>query len=296
MIAGVGLMPHGNPVLEPEDGETEMLAKVLKGIGRTFADVDAYVLVSPHNVRMSDHLGVVLAENLVSWLGFEGKELPGEWKTDRELAERIYKAEKEAGMPVVDLNFASLGGEYSRWPLSWGELIPLHFLEKKPLVLITPARNVPRETLVRFGEVLGEVIEESEERVALIISADHGHAHDENGPYGFRKESEEYDGLVMELIRENRLEGLLEIPEELVKAALVDSYWQMLMMLGAMRKAEFELKASAYACPTYFGMAGALWVRKVQSRGTHTFNGDPSMDKNKRRGTVRASTGIHGSR
>ncbi len=125
MIAGVGLMPHGNPVLEPEDGgETEMLAKVLKGIGRTFADVDAYVLVSPHNVRMSDHLGgVVLAENLVSWLGFEGgKELPGgEWKTDRELAERIYKAEKEAGMPVVDLNFASLGGgEYSRWPLSWG--------------------------------------------------------------------------------------------------------------------------------------------------------------------------------
>ncbi len=98
----------------------------------------------------------------------------------------------------------------------------------------------------------------------MIVSADHGHAHDENGPYGFRKESEEYDRLIMGLINEDRLEELPKVSEELVKDALVDSYWQMLIMFGAMRNAkfEFELKVSAYACPTYFGMAGALWVRK----------------------------------
>ncbi|NJE11402.1 extradiol dioxygenase [Thermococcus sp. MAR1] len=263
MLTGVGLMPHGNPVLEPEDEETRRLADVLRKIGKQFKGTDAYVLVSPHNARMSDHLGVVMAEHLVSWLSFEGKELPGEWKTDRELAEKIYRTEKDAGMPVVDLNFASLRGEYSRWPLSWGELIPLQFLEKKPLVLITPTRGVSRETLVKFGEILGEVLEREEEEIALIISADHGHAHDENGPYGLRKESETYDRLIMKLINGNRLEELLKIPEELVRNALVDSYWQMLIMLGTMRKAEFELKDSAYACPTYFGMAGALWVRKV---------------------------------
>ncbi len=262
MLVGVGLMPHGNPVLEPPDEETEKLAEVLRRIGEEFRKVDSYVLISPHNVRMSDHLGVVLAEHLVSWLGFEGKELPGEWKTDRELAEKIYCAEKKEGMPVVDLNFASLRGEYSRWPLSWGELIPLQFLEKKPLVLITPSRGVSRETLIRFGEILGEVLEKDAKKIALIISADHGHGHDENGPYGKAKESEIYDRLIMELINENRLEELQNVSEELVSKALVDSYWQMLIMLGAMRKAEFELKASAYACPTYFGMAGALWVRK----------------------------------
>ncbi|WP_297468383.1 extradiol dioxygenase [Thermococcus sp.] len=262
MLAGIGLMPHGNPVLEPPDEETKKLAEVLKDIGKAFANVDSYVLISPHNVRMSDHLGVVMAENLVSWLGFEGKELPGEWKTDRELAEKIYRAEKSAGIPVVDLNFASLRGEYSRWPLSWGELIPLHFLEKKPLVLMTPSRGVDRETLVKSGEILGKVLEESEKKIALIISADHGHGHSEDGPYGKVKESEEYDRLIMELINENRLEELPGVPEELVRKALVDSYWQMLMMLGAMKVRNFELKESAYACPTYFGMAGALWVRK----------------------------------
>jgi len=262
MLVGTALMPHGNPVLEPPDRETEELAGVLKDIGRSLAGVDAYVLISPHNVRMRDHLGVVMAENLISWLGFEGKELPGEWKTAGDLAEEIYRTEKGAGMPVVDLNFASLKGTYSRWPLSWGELIPLHFLERKPLVLLTPARSLSREKLVRFGEILGEVIEESKRKIALVVSADHGHAHDEKGPYGLRKESEEYDSRIMDIIRRNRLEELLHIPEELVERALVDSYWQMLVMFGAMRRFEFELKASAYARPTYFGMAGALWLRK----------------------------------
>ncbi|WP_297508166.1 extradiol dioxygenase [Thermococcus sp.] len=262
MLVGIGLMPHGNPVLEPPDEETRKLAEVLRDIGRAFSDVDSYVLISPHNVRMSDHLGVVMAENLISWLGFEGVELPGEWKTDRELAEKIYRAEKDAGIPIVDLNFASRSGQYSRWPLSWGELIPLQFLRKRPLVLMTPSRGIDRKTLVKSGEILGKVLEESGKRIALIVSADHGHGHSENGPYGKVKESEEYDRLIMELINENRLEELPSVPEELVRKALVDSYWQMLMMLGAMRVGEFELRESAYACPTYFGMAGALWVRK----------------------------------
>ncbi|ASJ07725.1 extradiol dioxygenase [Thermococcus siculi] len=262
MLAGIGLMPHGNPVLDPPDKETRKLAEVLKNIGKAFADVDAYVLISPHNVRMSEHLGVVMAENLISWLGFDGVELPGEWRTDRELAEEIYERARKEGFPVVDLHFASRSGEYSRWPLTWGELIPLQFLEKKPLVLLTPARNLSRETLIKFGETLGEVLEESDKSAALIVSADHGHAHDENGPYGYRRESGEYDRLIMELINEDRLEELLKIPDELIRKALPDSYWQMLIMLGVMHRVEVELKGSAYACPTYFGMAGALWVRE----------------------------------
>lgn len=212
MLFGIGLMPHGNPALSPEDKETEKLAGVLKDIGKAFSDADSYVLISPHNVRISDHLGVIMAQHLISWLGFEGVELPGEWETDRGLAEEVYNAWKGAEIPTVDLHFASRSGRYSRWPLTWGELIPLQFLEKKPLVLLTPARRLSRETLIKAGEVLGEVLEGSEKKIALIVSADHGHAHDENGPYGYRKESEEYDRLIMELINESRLEELPEIP------------------------------------------------------------------------------------
>ncbi len=261
MLIGAAVMPHGNPVLEPEDDETRRLAEVLRKIGEEFKEAEAYVLISPHNVRMSDHLGVVMAEHLGSWLGFDGVKLPGEWETERELARRIYESAKSAGLPVVDMNFAALSGDYSRWPLSWGELIPLHFLEKRPLVLLTPARNVPRKVLVRFGEIIGDVIEGSRKRVAFIASADHGHGHDENGPYGKVKESEEYDRLIMDIISENRLEKLMEIPEELVRKALVDSYWQLLVLHGLLKRVQMDVMETAYACPTYFGMAGALWVR-----------------------------------
>ncbi|AEH24526.1 DODA-type extradiol aromatic ring-opening family dioxygenase [Pyrococcus yayanosii] len=262
MLAGIAMMPHGNDVLAPKDDETRYLAEVLRSIGEVFRTFDAYVLATPHNVRMSDHLGVIFAKHLVSWLGFAGVELPGEYETDRELARLIYEEARKAGLPVVDINFASLSGEYSRFPLSWGELIPLHFLEKRPLVVVTPARKVSRDTLVRFGEVIAEVVESYPKKVGLIISADHGHAHDPNGPYGYAPESKEYDALIMQLIRENRLGELLNLDEGFIERAKPDSYWQLLIMLGALRNVPMTLRATAYACPTYFGMGAALYLRE----------------------------------
>ncbi|WP_324609479.1 hypothetical protein [Thermococcus piezophilus] len=75
-----------------------------------------------------------------------------------------------------------MSGEYSSFQLGWGELIPLHFLEKRPLVVVTPARKVPRETLIRFGEILAKALEGYYKKVGLIISADHGHAHNPQRP------------------------------------------------------------------------------------------------------------------
>lgn len=261
MLIGSAMMPHGNPVLKPEDEETKNLAETLREIGKELSKAEVYVLISPHNVRMSEALGVIMAENLISWLGFDGIQLPGEYKTERELAKEIYLNAKASGLPVVDINFASLSGEYSRFPLTWGELIPLHFLKKRPLVLLTPARKVPRETLVKFGEVIGEVLENYEKRVAFIASADHAHAHG-NGPYGYAPEAKEYDELIMRIIEENRLEKLLEIPESLINKALPDSYWQLLVLYGVLKRVPMKLKLTAYACPSYFGMGAALFMRE----------------------------------
>ncbi|MCA6214782.1 extradiol dioxygenase [Thermococcus bergensis] len=261
MLIGAAMMPHGNPVLNPEDEETRKLAEALKEIGKELSRADVYVLISPHNVRMSEVLGIIMAENLISWLGFGGVQLPGEYKTDKELARKIYLKAKAKDLPVVDINFASLSGEYSRFPLTWGELIPLQFLEKRPVVLLTPARHIPKETLVKFGEVVGEVLENYEKKVAFIASADHAHAHG-NGPYGYAPEAKEYDELIMRIIQENRLEELLEIPDDLINKALPDSYWQLLVLYGVLKKVPMKVKRTAYACPSYFGMGAALFIRE----------------------------------
>jgi aromatic ring-opening dioxygenase LigB subunit len=143
-------------------------------------------------------------------------------------------------------------------PLDWGSLIPLWFMgrDQVPVVVVSPARDLPPELHVRAGQVLAAA---DGKRVALIASADHGHAHDPNGPYGFDPASERYDRLVVELVRENRLGELVDLDPDLVEAAMADSFWQMLMLHGALGD-DFDVELLSYECPTYFGMLCAAFA------------------------------------
>jgi aromatic ring-opening dioxygenase LigB subunit len=95
-------------------------------------------------------------------------------------------------------------------------------------VLVSPARDLPAEVHVAAGRVIAETAAASGKRVAVIASADHGHAHDLTGPYGFDPASAVYDEEIVGLVRENRLAGLL-----------------------------------SYEAPTYFGMLGASFTPKA---------------------------------
>jgi aromatic ring-opening dioxygenase LigB subunit len=96
-------------------------------------------------------------------------------------------------------------------------------------------------------------------RVALIASCDHGHAHDASGPYGYNPRAKEFDERVVELVRENRLGALLELDRALLEEAKVDSYWQMLMLHGALSE-RWRGEVLSYEAPTYFGMLCAAYA------------------------------------
>src|SRR5207245_801621 len=82
---------------------------------------------------------------------------------------------------------------------------------KPEAVVVAPGRDLPPDVHVAAGRVIAETAASSGKRVALIASADHGHAHDPTGPYGFDPASAAYDRQIVELVCENRLAGLLEI-------------------------------------------------------------------------------------
>ena len=115
--------------------------------------------------------------------------------------------------------------------MDWGTLIPLAFLPETPVVVVSPARDRPLAEHVELGR--GDRVRGRDRRVALVASADHGHAHDPDGPYGFDPASAEYDEAVVELVRTNRLDRLGEL-ESLVAAAKADSLWQMVVLHGAL--------------------------------------------------------------
>jgi aromatic ring-opening dioxygenase LigB subunit len=87
-----------------------------------------------------------------------------------------------------------------------------------PLVVITPARDLSAEDHIKAGAAVGAAARESGLRVAFIASADHGHAHDPQGPYGFDPAAKRYDQLICDIVRDDHLNRLVEIPLELVES------------------------------------------------------------------------------
>jgi aromatic ring-opening dioxygenase LigB subunit len=63
---------------------------------------------------------------------------------------------------------------------------------------------------------------------------------------------------VCKLVRKDALRGLLDVPAEMVEQAKADSWWQMLMLLGATGDG-WQGRLISYEAPTYFGMLTAAY-------------------------------------
>ncbi|MBV8561923.1 MAG: hypothetical protein JOZ56_02420 [Actinobacteria bacterium] len=132
-------------------------------------------------------------------------------------------------------------------PLDWGTEVPLDFLRAPKVVVVAPARDLQLEDHLRLGEAIAAL----PGRVALIASADHGHAHDPDGPYGFHPAAARYDERLREILASDTL--AFEPLAELVDDAKADSLWQLLVLQGAVGEAA-RTDVLVYARPTYYGM------------------------------------------
>jgi aromatic ring-opening dioxygenase LigB subunit len=250
--------PHGDLVFgdDPPAAATRDAFEEL-GSRLEAARPDAVVVLTPHNVHVEGHFAVVTAATLA---GSDPLEL--QLPTERRLAAACLDALRQAGLPAVAVSYGGNNADEAEMPLDWGALIPLWFLGGRaeppvPAVVVSPARDRPLEEHVRAGAALAEAVAAWGRPVALVASADHGHAHDPDGPYGFDPAAAEYDRRVMELVRENELDRLAELGG-LVKPASADSLWQMLMLHGALGRG-WSAELLSYEAPTYYGMLCAAF-------------------------------------
>ena len=137
-----------------------------------------------------------------------------------------------------------------------------HFENKPKIVHLSPMRLLPFMTHYEFGRAIGRVIQESEARIAFIASADQGHAHQANGPYGFDPAAEEYDAWMQEVIRSNRLGDLLSVDPELVENGKPDSLWPTLILAGVLNENPMMARFLSYEVNVYFGILCAEFLRE----------------------------------
>ena len=223
----IAIAPHGDVENDP------VLLAALEEIGRRYDGASTVVVATPHNVHVEGHFAVAVSARV------------GEHEVDRELALRLVDEIRAAGLPVVGVSYGGNDPCEAELPLDWGTEVPLRYVRARRVVVIAPARDRPLEEHIRLGELL--------RGHDLIASADHGHAHDADGPYGFHPAAAEYDRRFQELVPSGDFRPLAG----LVADAKADSLWQLLVLQGATDGRGGELLA--YTVPTYYGMAVAVF-------------------------------------
>ena len=263
------IAPHGGIAIAEAcaPDERDVALKTRRGmeeLGRLFAEArpDVVVVATPHNVHISNALGVIVASRVAGRLDGVTAPIELDLASDTELAWEILRSLGRAGLQAAGVSFGSNEPGTAVAPMDWGVLIPLWFMggrAERPvsLVVVTPARDLPPSDHVTAGAAIASVAAASPRRVALIASADHGHAHKKSGPYGFHPAAAEYDLLVTDIVGSDTLERLVDVSPELVENAKADSWWQMLILHGATRG--WKGRLISYEAPTYFGMVTAVF-------------------------------------
>ncbi len=256
------IAPHGGHLLLGPDEPTPVpqcraaMAEMEREMRA--ARPDTIAVLTPHGVHVEHRISLGVTER--------GRgELDGvsvDVATDRDLAAAWAYRAAEAGIPVAPLAGRQPGDAL---PLDWGVVIPLallmpHLDPQTQTVVACPARDLSREQLVAWGETLVEAADELGRRVALVVSADQGHGHADDGPYGFAAESAVYDRQMIDAIQANDLPRLLSWPEHFAETALADSYWQTLALVGVQKHVPMQANFLAYEVDHYFGLLCASFL------------------------------------
>jgi aromatic ring-opening dioxygenase LigB subunit len=200
-------------------------------------------------------------------LGGSGGQIEAEFSVDTELANLIAtRAIQHYSVPAATAIYGSSGGDDCCTPLDWGVLVPMWFLGARwptppQIVTITPSRALTLKQLYNFGIALAEAADASDKRVALVASADWGHGHAADGPYGFAPESAEFDSLIQDIVRSDRLDDLLSTDIDFADRAKIDGLWQAIILAGALHHTPLRGELLSYQAPTYFGMLVAAYER-----------------------------------
>lgn len=217
---------------------------------------EVLLLINPHGFRVQEALSISVAERAVAdW----SPEVKLDFEMDSDLAHAIADEATVSNVPVVRYIYGASGGDSCYIPLDWGAVVPLYFLghrfsPKPKLVHCSPMRTLPLATHYDFGRAAGRVIRASATRIAVLASADQGHAHDAKGPYGYDPASAKYDAWMQEVIRDGNLDELLNADPQLVEDGKPDSLWPSLVLAGILKENPLQAKLLSYEVNVYFGI------------------------------------------
>lgn len=279
------IAPHGFPIIPDlsDDAEGGLATReAMHELGRRCAAArpDAIVLAGPHGVRVAGTICLADVARAAGTLRWKDRTVELNVPVDGTLTDEIAAAARARAVPIALAGYAGNRREQSVLPLDWGGITPLWFLGHgqnmvgrgdvlapppdqdigPPVVLITPSRQLPRQTMVDFGRAIADAANGDERRVAFVASCDWAHTHRDDGPYGFHEAAAEVDAQVVAAVKDEDLDRLLDLDPDLVQNGAIDGLWQTLMLAGLLAEQPMRGEFLSYEAPRYYGMLVAAYA------------------------------------
>ncbi|MFX1589038.1 MAG: hypothetical protein ACFFC1_12855, partial [Promethearchaeota archaeon] len=228
-------------------------------------------LTTPHSIALSNDYGIYLnkgASGTAEWNG-EYQEYSVKVDINQEISNQLlgYLYEKETAIHGI---LAYTKGV--NIPIRWGEAVPLWFLRNlssnpEYIILSQTLRRLEQvkelipETIT-LGNNLSLFFERIEKRVVVIISADLGHTHNPEGPFGFAEEAETFDKMIQEWAVSLDGKMLTKKILPLLGKALCCGFIGFVILQGMINNKGFIPNVLIRETPTYYGMMIASYLKK----------------------------------
>jgi|SRR5215213_3039446 len=269
-----GIAPHP-PIMVPEVGR-ESLSAVVQSID-AMAELtkrlidsgsETVILISPHAPLEAD-----------SFVAYEGPEVYGDFSHFNAPGTRFTVAVDEELLTAIKGAAAAENYHVSILPehdLDHGTAVPLYFLLQngwQGKVVTLGYSFLSNEDHLRFGSCIKGAVDQVGRRVAFIASGDLSHRLKPQAPAGYNPDAHVFDEEVVEALRSNAPQRIVEIDHNLRRLAGECGYRSMLVAIGASSDLPWSCEVLNYEAP--FGV-GYLVAQLTQRHGPAK-NAEPGL-------------------
>lgn len=252
-IVFAALVPHPPEALSQIGGDqTTKLKTTINALQQLEQDLyvakpDSILIISPHGQILPDAITIHFAENFqIDFQQF------GDLKTKMDLAgdlalSYLLRERCETSFPlhaVADTR------------LDYGAAVPLYFLAQHlknvRLIDIHPSL-LPLAQHFLFGQKIQGQLKETNNRIAIIASGDLSHRHLPQSPGGFTPEAKLFDEEVTNLLKENKVQDLLNLAPEKRKLVGECGLGSLAILLGILDGTKYSTEVLSYEAPLGVG-------------------------------------------
>jgi len=250
------ITPHP-PIIIPGIGQKDDLVKVgqtilaMKKLTNIFqeAEIDTLVIISPHMLIYPNQFSICSMKKLFgTFAPFGSPETMIEFSNNLDLAREIDKKSRDGNIKTL---LYDNDGEF--FELDHGLMVPLFYISRgqESALKVVPIAysHLDRASHFTFGQILKEVIKNSNDRCGIIASGDLSHRLTSGAPAGYSVAGKDFDEKIVKDIKSGKTQEILYYDEDFIEEAGECGYRSILTLLGALDGLNAKPEVLSYEGP-----------------------------------------------